>query len=212
MEENKFITLLVKHWSKLLLGILALATLLVWSQRLSNSRNQDQKQDFLIANQIFEQFQRGEYLSIESIESVQKILERHPELHAKYDLVLALTLFSQQKGVDALPYARSLVKQTEGQTPSHYHSFAETTFLISEEKYSEALAAALQLEREIAGQPETPILEGMNTLRIFFLADQMGNPTEKKRAWDKFVKLPSYPTITALFHEGDLSLQELIRE
>ncbi len=206
MEENKLIALVGKHWSKILLGILAIATIAAWSERLLHSNQKENKHDFFIAQQIFERFQKGEYLPAESIESVQNILDRHPELHPKYDLVLALTFFSQQKAQEASHYARSLINHAQGHLPSAYKDYAHTTLLISEGHYVQAFGAATLLEEKLSALSDCQTLDAMNTLRLLFLARQLGDVAHEKTYWAKLTAHPAYGSITSVFQVGTLSL------
>jgi hypothetical protein len=208
MEENKFLALLSKHWSKIVLGILAIATVAVWSERLFKSNKSEKSQDFFIAQQIFERFQKGEYLAPESIEATQNILERHPELHPKYDPVLALTFFAQQKTPEGICYARSLINHAQQHLPDVYKEYANTTLLISEGKYEEAFREASFLEAKLSEQPGYPTLEAVNTLRLLFLAREIGNTEGQHRFWTKLSQHPSYSTLLSIFQTENLSLSD----
>lgn len=208
MDENKLIALVGKHWSKILLGFLAIATIAAWSERLLHSNQKENSHDFIIAQQIFERFQKGEYLPVESIESVQNILERHPELHPKYDLVLALTFLSQQKAQEASHYARSLINHAQGQLPHVYKDYAHTTLLISEGQYAQAFGAALSLEEKLSTQMDCQTLEAMNTLRLLFLARQLGDVAHERAYWSKLTAHPAYDSLTSVFQVGNISLTD----
>lgn len=209
-EENKFIALLSKHWSKFLLALLAVASIAAWTERLLNKSDSQNKQDFATVNQIFEQFQKGQYLSSASIEIAENILARHPELHPKYDAMLALTFLSQAETTEGLKYAQSLTKQVDSELPMFYKNYAQTSLLISSENYSEAFTRSLALQEELKENSGYPTLDAMNTLRILFLADRLGDRTHKDASWQKLQHHPAYPTIQTLFHEGTLSLADYV--
>jgi hypothetical protein len=212
MEEgNKFIPFLGKHWSKLLLGIVAIICLAVWAERLLWSNENQNKQDFIVVHQIFERFHKGEGLAEESIEAAENILERHPELHPKYDAMLALTFFSQANERKAEKYARSLIEQVDSELPPLYQHYAKTTLLIAEKGYAQAFEEALALQEQLKGKSGYQTLDAMNTLRLLFLADTLGDTTQKNIFWKKLEKHPAYPSIQPLFHEGKLSLEDYIK-
>ncbi len=208
MEENKLIALLSKHWSKILLGVLAVATIAVWSERLLRSNQQENKHDFFIAQQIYERFLKGEYLPVESIEATQNILDRHPELHPKYDLMLALTFFSQHKTAEGSRYASSLINHADKQLPVLYKDYAHTTLLISEGQYSKAFEAAASLEERLSHQTDYQTLDAMNTLRLLFLAHQLGDTTRTQIYWTKLSQHPAYASIASVFQAGNVSLTD----
>jgi hypothetical protein len=206
MEENKISDFIRKYRSRIFLGFLAAIALAFWSGKLLQSKRANTQHDFFIAQHIFERFQKGEHLPPTSLETVQSILERHPELHSKYDLMLALALFSQCKTSEALPYARSLIGQRERELPSFYKDYAQTTLLITEGNYVDAFAAALCLEGKLKDPLQYQTLDAMNTLRLLSLAHQLGDLPHEKTYWTKLTHHPSYATLVPLFQAGDLSL------
>lgn len=206
-EESKFITFLKKHWSKLFLSLLAVACIAAWTDRLLKGNGSRNKQDFLTIRHLHESFQKGGFLPEESLESMENILARHPELHPKYDALLALTYFSQAKAAEGKHYAQALIQQADDQLPCAYKHYANTTLLIAEARYPEAFEACQQLETTLK-ECDYPKLQVMNTLRLVFLADLLGNHGAAANYWSQLQKLPLYPDIESLFHEGKLSLSD----
>jgi len=211
MEENKFTDFLSKHWSKLLLGVMAIVCIAVWGERFLNSNRTHSKKDFLIANQILERFRSGEPLAVESIEAAENILKRHPELHPKYDAMLATTFFANQNSTKALPYAHSIIKRVDSDLPPFYRSYSETSLLIADQKYPLAFEEAKTLNTQLENQEGYENLYAMNLLRLVFLADTIGDDTIKKQAWEKLQHLPNYSKIESLFQEGKLTLQDYLQ-
>lgn len=210
-EENKYLTILRKHWSKLLLGILTIACLAAWTERFLRRSENQSKQDFMLANQIFEEFQKGDYLPTESLEAAENILKRHPELHPKYDLMLSLIFFSQADPAKGKQYAESMIRSADATLPCHYKDYAYTTLLISEGDYAKAFEKALSLQKELCGNDNYQILEAMNTVRLLFLADYLGDKNQKELFWNQLQKHPAYPDIQPLFQEGNLSLLDYVK-
>lgn len=206
--ENRYLVFLSKHWSKLVLSVLAVACVAAWSQRLLRKSSDENRHDFVLSQQMFDKFQKGAFLSPESLETVENILERHPELHPKWDAWLALTFLSQADGDKSLLYAQSLLNRSFSELPHPYRDFAETTLLFLEEKYSEAYENALALQQKVAGHEEYKSLDAMNTLRLLFLAEKLGDASQKALAWTKLQKHPAYSLIEPLFQEGALSLAD----
>ena len=133
--------------------------------------------------------------------------DRHPELHPKFDAMLALTFFSQANPSKGTQYAHSLIDHADSLLPPLYKEYAQATVLIAEENYVGAFQTALALQGKLDHE-EYPILDAMNTLRLLFLADQLGDETQKTALWAKLEKHPAYPTIQTLFHEGNVSLRD----
>lgn len=82
-------------------------------------------------------------------------------------------------------------------------------FCFFEEKYSEAYENALALQVKLTGHEEYQRLDAMNTLRLLFLAEKLGDAPQKALAWSKLQKHPAYPLIEPLFQEGALSWQTI---
>lgn len=205
MEEHKFVNFLSKHWSKLLLGFLAIASLAAWGERFFHSNHTQSQQDFLIGNQILERFRKGEPLSIESIEVAEQILERHPELHPKYDTMLAMTYLAARNPTKSLPYIKAPLKHTSADLPPYYKSYAKTSLLIAEKRYQEAYKEALNLNEELKDKEAYTILGAMNLLRLVSLENEVGSHST---AWEELKAHPAYASISHLFQEGELSLED----
>lgn len=208
MEENKFIAFFSKHWSKILLGLVAIACLGIWAERQAGERKSQSKLDYVTGNQLFEKFQKGEPISVEI---AQTVLKRHPELHPKFDTLLALSLFSQAKFEEALPYATAATAQAKKHLPSLYQEYAAATLLISKGEYKEAYQSALDLFKQLNGEAEYQTLEAMNTLRLVFLAQKLGEEGQKIAFWKKLQAHPGYLSLEALFREGNISLADYFK-
>lgn len=209
--ENRFILFLSRHWSKLVLTLLAVACVGAWTERFMRSGSAHKNQDFMLSQQMFDKFQQGTFLSAESLESVENILKRHPELHSKWDALLALTFFSQADAPKGIAYAQSMLNRTFGELPLPYQTYAETTLLLLEEKTPEAFESALALHKQIENLAEYQTLDAMNTLRLVFLAARLGDSAQKAHFVSKLQQHPAYPTLQPLFQEGTLSLSDYLQ-
>ncbi|MCC5831492.1 MAG: hypothetical protein JJU12_00410 [Chlamydiales bacterium] len=204
MEEHTFLNFLSKHWSKLLLGFLAIASIAAWGERFLSSNKSQSNQDFILANQIFERFRSGETLPVESIEATEMILKRHPELHPKYDTMLAMTYLAQ-RNPKGLFYAKAPLEHSAQQISPFHKSYAKTSLLIAEKKYQEAYNTAQDLHRELKNNQAYSTLSALNLLRLISLEKEIGVRSE---AWEELKAHPTYPTISSLFREGALSLED----
>ncbi len=205
MEAHKFLDFLRQHWSKLLLGFLAIASMAAWGERFLTSNRSHSKQDFLIGNQILERFQSGEPLAVESIETTEMILKRHPELHPKYDRMLAMTFLAQRNTSRGIPYAKAPLEHLSADLSSFYKKYAQTSLLIAEKRYTEAYSEAQNLYAQLQDNEVYSTLQAMNLLRIVSLEKEMGT---ESNAWDELKTHPAYASIASLFQEGELSLED----
>jgi hypothetical protein len=211
MEENKFISFLFKYRSKVIFAMLVLTCAAVWYGRLSGKREGQSKHDYIVIHQMFEQFQKAGKIPVESLEVAEEILQRHPELHPKYDSLLALSFFAEHMAEKGARYAASLFERANPLLPSFYKEFAETSLLIAKGKYEEALAAATVLEHKLTEEKYLS-LEAMNLLRIFFLSDVLNDGANMKSYAQKIEKHPAYLTLQEIFQEGKLTLQDYLNK
>jgi hypothetical protein len=210
MEAHPFIAFLKRHGSKSFFVVLALICIIFWAVRSLEDKKSQYKDDFLIAAQIFEQFQQGECPDLGTIKTAETILTRHPELHPKCDALIALALFSQSQGAEALPYIQSLLDCKYPQLPSCYREYTHTTLLIASQAYPAAYAAALDLKAKIPPGEGYQNLDALNTLRLFFLAHLLGDGEQQKQLQPLLEHHPAFPQLLTLFHEEGLSLTDYL--
>ncbi len=210
MEENKFITFLSKHWQSLVYTVLILSCAGIWGERLFRRQHGNSKQDYLVANQIFERYRSGHPIALESLEVAEKIVSKHPELHAKYDTMLSHCCLLQNTPEKALDYATQAIKRTETQLPAFYVSFSETTLEIARSNYDFAYEQASALEEHLQQDTGYEQLRAFNLLRLVFLSEKIDKGSERLAFLETLQQLPTYSSIAALFHEGQLSLSTFL--
>lgn len=211
MEENKFIEILRKHWSKLFLGFLAVACVLAWGERLFSSNRHNAKQDYFTAHQMLDRFQRGEPLSLEALEDAERIVKVHPELHPACDAMLAYMFCFQKNLPKAITYAESTLSHVKEELAGSYADYSKTSILIAAKQYEPALSQAQELHEKLRNITSCPTLQGMNLIRIIFLADATKQQDLKEKAWAEFKKHPSFDKLAPLFQEGSLGLAEFLQ-
>lgn len=203
---ESFIIFLKKHWSKCILGLLCIACIIAWTERSSTKGRAQTRQDFFVAREIWTQFQQKDELPKESIETLENIVKRHPELHAKYAPLLTSACFSEHNSDLALAHANRAIQQTK--IPSFYQQYAHTSLLIAEEKNLEALNEAQTLHDDLQGKEGFEKLFAMNLIRLVFLSEKLEEPEVHQKAWSALQSLPLFPAIQGLFVEGNISLSD----
>ncbi len=194
--HSRWLELFKKHWSKAIVAGMILATILVWSERLFGKKQLGSREDFIVASRLFERFQRGEMIDLESLLSAETILKNHPELKASYENMLARCFFAQNDAGKALLYANSLLERNKKELPLPYAQFGQATLLIAEEKLDEALEISRQLQAE-----KGSLLEAFNLLRLAMLG--------ATDCWHKLYSHKRFENIAPLFQEGGLDLTTL---
>ncbi|NGX61997.1 MAG: hypothetical protein K940chlam9_01490 [Chlamydiae bacterium] len=208
MDENKYFKFLKDHWSKLLLGFLAFASVAAWGERLWRSHKTQSNQDYSLATHIFASFQKGEPLSSEAIESAESILKKHPELHPKYDSKIALSLFSQKHEEKAIPYVQASLERAGEKLSPPFREYTLGSCLIGEKNYQEAFERAEILHSQLDEQYKT--LSALNLLRLVVLSRKLAQSEKQNMYWEELKKHPVYPSLASLFEEGEISLESWI--
>lgn len=211
MEENKLFNWLRKHLSKLTMALICLAALGVFLDKNLSSKKSNAKKDFIAIHTLFDRVLAGELLSLEGIETAETILANHPELHPKYDSLLALCLFQQENSAKGIFYSDAALQRIEKLSSSPYNTFGKVSLLIAKKNYSEALAQSDQLEEFVKEQPSLETLRAFNLLRLAFLAKELHQLPLSKQAWSRLQALPTFPLISSLFEEGTFTLADYFK-
>jgi hypothetical protein len=158
-----------------------------------------------------------------------RALRKVPSLEAKYDAVIAQKLINGGKGADALGLAQRSLLRAKDEAP--YHSaFAETTLLIEQAHYQEALEMAVGLKEQMVRECDVARFSGENLvggaflyvhnlLRIACLQQELKNGPGEKAAWEEletFLSSSQESPVTELlmssFQEKGVDLSSYIAE
>lgn len=217
LEESPLIQWLSNKGYQLLwifLGIFALFVLIAY---FFSGRERDSEGAYLKADKEFIQFATPSISAEESQQSLlklQTILDKYPELHAKYDGLIAQTLITKKQGQEALGFAKRALTRTRTEIDPFYSLFAENTLLISEGKEEEALnqSKSLQKSLESTGNNEKT-LHIFNLLRIGMLQEKLHLQSEEKKTLAQLKELISKEDSALLltpFQEGNVTLMDYI--
>lgn len=203
------------HYGKIILYSLAgLVTVIIliftWSSRQNSQNEQNYIQaasdfNFLVtANDV-----QNSAPAQEALKRLQNAMQQHPELHAAYDGGLAQLLLNQSLPEEALPYATATLTRVKSNNLPFYTEYAETTLLISQQEYTQALKNALALQKKMedaltlpaAERPFKEELFALNLLRIGILQQTAGD-TEGEwstwKTWKQYAGLSGTTTATAI--------------
>ncbi|MBA3957644.1 MAG: hypothetical protein H0X51_04515 [Parachlamydiaceae bacterium] len=222
-EENSFVQWLSQYRKHLIVALLAAAILIFFIVRLvSNSELQSEK-DYLTADKEFLLFARPNAeanLSQDSLAKLQAIMQRHPDLHAKYDGLIAQILLIRQQTPEAITFANLALDRTSNENQPYYTAYAQTSLLIGQQNYTEALDKAQKLQENLLADPKHAYgdtLLAFNLLRIASLQQQLGLAKEEKQTWTTWQQLfndPSHPAfkeVSEHFQHGKVSLHHFIQ-
>ena len=148
------------------------------------------QQDFYEAESSLQKLQK--FLGIAGrFGTLRTILNAHPELHPKYDGLIAQVLLNEGNVQEAKPFAELAIHRTESENAPYFTDFAQTTLLIADKQYSEALQRAQALSQKMLEQEtfqkENRLLFAYNLLRIGMLQQELGAYEDANKTWKEWM-------------------------
>jgi len=157
---------------------------------------------------------------------MKKALKKTPSLNEKYEAPIAQALLNGEKIKEALVLARTPLESLREEAPFHA-LYAETSLLIEQGIYQEALEKAVSLkermnqdcnlDRLAAELVGGSLLYAHNLLRIAFLQKELKNKPGEKAAWEEVEAFlgregPVAEMIFGTFQEKGATLSAYIAE
>lgn len=182
------------------------------------------EKDYLAADAYFQKWAGGDHSDRETLQKLDKLITSHPELHAKYDALIAERLLMWNEPKAATNYLQTALKRIEGSS-IYYPQFARTSLLISQGELKDALEDAMQLKEEMTEDPSLfaenervrweGLLYAFNLVRIATLEQRAGTPQGERKAWEELMALrdkdaEAFSMIQYHFRENDLTLFDYI--
>jgi len=197
------------------LGIVILAAILLI--RFLGFSSSENAREYLDAESDFVKIWQGKE-SQQSLQNLSLILNKHPELHAKFDGLLAQILLNQGQVEEAMPYAVRTLRRTQDENAPYFKTFSEITLLVAQKKYTDALHQTQILQKNLNASSSFPgidVLQVFNTLRLASLQQQLNLPKAELNTWQEWQKIANLnPAITAAilkhFKEGIYPLENYI--
>lgn len=225
-EDSALIQWLTEHGRQLIVGVLLLFVLVIAGYRFLPGGG-DAQSDYFNADRSFSQLQRSVENSDlpatkEHVNELQALMKRHPELEAKFDGPIAQTLILLGDDQTAIQFIKPTLERTAPENHPLYTEYTQTTLLIGEEHYQEALAKSEQLHQQMlkqreAGSPEVgDTLFMFNLLRIAMLQKQLELTAEELNTWKIWQQMvatsPALSREISHFAIGNVSLENYIEE
>lgn len=227
-KESRFLDFISQYGRKFVILLLVILVSLILIYRMTSSKKTSAENDYFNADRLFMSLQKNiginDVFEKESAKLIQ-IMERHPELHQKYDAPFAQMLIFQGNNKLAEEFANRALKRIKADDSSFYIDYAETTLLISEGHYHDALAKAKALKQRMDQSPQEVdtrrILFGdnlytLNFIRIATLTQQIENKDNELLAWQELKQFlmqkpsSSVYSLIGLFGEGKVTLLDYI--
>lgn len=215
LEDSAIMQWLSEYGKYLLWATLGFVALILLFYRFSSTDSSKAAADYIIAERNFVKISTDAD-SQDSLAELKAILQNHPELQPKYDGLLAQILIARGDTSSATPFAIRALKRTQKENSPFYTSYAETTLLISEKKFEEALGQAKELQQLLRTEQHTTKLFAFNLLRIASLQRQLGLSEQEQQTWKEWQALAqTNPTIAMPlqnhFTEGKMTLIDYIQ-
>lgn len=216
--DSSWIEWVDQNKKNLLFGFLAFFAVLVISYRFAVANNRSSQGDFYQIHKDFERLQSesiglGTNEEGNNLNQIETILNRHPDLHAKYDGSIAQALIIAQQPEMAKPFAEKAFLRLKNEPINFYEDFAQTSLLISAGQYEQALKQAKFLKEQLdqgTAQNFGGTLYLFNLIRIASLHKQLGESNEELKAWEDLEQykggVDSLLALHQLFREGNTSL------
>lgn len=201
-DESPFIQWISHYGRYLLLAVIGLITLLLVIYRMSSGGSGNAERDYLTADNAFNLFVlppsagSDPAASKDALEQLKSLMGRYPELHAKYDGLIAQTLIYRGEIEEAAQFAALALNRTAAENSPFYAEYSQNTLLIGSKNYSDALKHSQSLRQKMLdalNQPQQSkqtafgdTLFAFNLLRIGILQQQLGLKKEELQTWQEW--------------------------
>lgn len=209
-----------------LLGVCLVLLFVIY--RFVSGNNTQAQSDYIESVKQYALFQKNG--DLEALKILDNILLARPELHAKYDGLLAQKLLNLGEVQKAETYAKPMFARLQEKDIQGYEEFSSISLLISQENYKEALAKSQQLKQKLLSDATSlgekrnfgDFLFAYNLLRTAMLESKAGTPEKEREAWSEWktyakasansasIKAASFYTLSSLFEEGAVTLDTYI--
>jgi len=201
-EPASELIVLFERYGRTILYVIAglvIAFLIIY--RYSSSQQVSAEATYINAETEFAQLQKNALVANtpafdDTLANIKSILSARPELHAKYDALIAQLLLARGNAAQAQQFAEAPLARLNAEKLPFYADFATTTLLIENSHYAEALTSALAVkeamlknastENALQSQAHNDFLFAFNLIRIASLQQQLGNKDAEIMAWNEW--------------------------
>ncbi len=239
LEGNTFIEWITRHGETLLYVVLGAFVLLFGGYLWFASSSTQADGEYQNAYEQFNIFQQETEVTSqakqEAFLKLSQLIQKQPDLGAKYDARIAQIMIDRNDFEQAKPYAESSLERVSKDKIPSYVDYAQITLLISANQFEEAIKRSIILKEQMLNTIEQwsegtkersfgELLFAFNLLRIPLLQQQVGAIVEERRSWEEWKSymspgIHSFPsafntkaffTAAQLFSDGSVSLDNYI--
>lgn len=146
--------------------------------------------------------------SLETLKVLDPYLKSDLNLQQKYDAMIAEKLIANGQVNEGIPFAERALNRTKAENTPLFSSYSETTLLIANQKFEEALKRSTAFKEELLkleSPLETNLLYAMNLLRIASLEQTLNLHPQELNTWNEWKTF-------ILSKNNSSSLEKLIQE
>lgn len=195
LEDHPIFDWFEKNSRKILIIGLVSLSLLFLLYRYSSNKNSQAEQDYFQASNAAVLLKTPGKTEGALID-LQAILTRHPELHPRYDGMIAEELLVSGNLIQAKEYAQKEFDRIQLLLSSSFLNFSKNTFLIAENQKSSALKNAQELKQKMTSELATgsvkhfaSLLYLFNLVRIANLQQELNMNKEAYASWEEFFQI-----------------------
>ena len=203
ITEHPYFQWVIKQRKYIPYASLAFLAFIIIAFRFITEKTEKTEANYLLAESYFSMIQHSIQNEAEAeniapaLIKLRNITDTYPELHSRYDGLIAQLLITQGNSAEARPYAERALSRTARDKIPFYPEFSRTTLLIEDNQRKEALEQALALQSHLsenASLNATDLLNrnfgdtlfAYNLLRIAMLKKELGPPEEELKAWKEW--------------------------
>lgn len=222
--NHPFVEWLSANKNNIIWAFLSIFAILIIISRFMAVKTANAEKDYFQSQSLFDQFESKVFSSNDrseatvELEKLNELMSIYPELKPKFEGSLAQDLLIIGEVPQAQSYATDIFKRTATEHLQDYQHFSQSTFLIEQGLFEEALKESKNLQAKLDGLANTnySLLYVMNLIRIATLHQQLGQDEEELRAWRQFQNLPteleSVKIANQIFTIGKASLGDYIKD
>lgn len=179
------------HVNVIVIGCISVVALLMGANRFLGWAKTNPQLDYATAKAVCSNWEGTK----DALAKLEKLMRKHPELHQKYDSVIAQKLLASSQSGLGSSYASATLKRIQTFSP-YYTKFAKGSLMIGEGKLKEALEEAKNLKMQLEVDQSFwndrsqiirhgSLLYAYNLIRIATLEKELGCLKEELAAWEE---------------------------
>jgi len=187
LEENQTIHWISTNGRFLLIAFFVIISLFFLAYRVSFGNKIKSEVNFINAENDYQRFAKeNQPVALqENLDKLKNILSAMPELHTKYDGLIAQKLITENEVTASIPFAMRAIDRTKAENAPFYSDYSLITLLVAEQKLEQALADSLALKHSLLNSENGSheLLFASNLLRIATLQQQLNLKQEELNTW-----------------------------